>query len=90
MAERNLIAAFGTVTCLLFAASASATITTIETTRVATGLSNPLYATSPNGDAARLFIVEQHSGNIKVFDRVNGLTMSTPFLNVGSVSQDYE
>lgn len=90
MAERNLVAAFGALASLLFAASASATITTIETTRVATGLSNPLYATSPNGDSARLFIVEQHSGNIKVFDRVNGLTMSTPFLNVGNVSQGFE
>jgi glucose/arabinose dehydrogenase len=75
---------------LLCAANASATISSIDTTRVATGLSKPLYATSPVGDSERLFIVEQHSGDIKLFDTVNNLTMSTPFLNVGTVSTGFE
>ena len=47
--------------------------------RVAAGLAQPLYATAPPGDLARLFIVEQ-GGRIRVLrdDRV----LPTPFLDI--------
>ena len=40
----------------------------INATRVAAGLSNPLFAASPPGDPDRLFIVEQHTGRIHILD----------------------
>jgi glucose/arabinose dehydrogenase len=47
---------------------------------VATGLSNPLYLTSPPGDA-RLFVVEQ-AGRIRIIK--NGQLLATPFLDITS------
>src|SRR5215212_3428081 len=45
---------------------------------VASGLSSPVYATSPPGDA-RLFIVEQ-PGRIRIL--AGGQLLSTPFLDI--------
>lgn len=56
----------------------------LEAVLVASGFSNPLYAISPPGDTARLFIVEQNSGRIKIIK--NGNTLSTPFIDVGSLA----
>ncbi|HEY7460746.1 MAG TPA: PQQ-dependent sugar dehydrogenase [Gemmatimonadota bacterium] len=47
---------------------------------VVSGLSAPLYLTSPPGDS-RLFVVEQ-GGRIKIIR--NGQVLATPFLDVGS------
>jgi glucose/arabinose dehydrogenase len=59
----------------------------LQTQIVATGLSKPLFATSPSGDS-RLFIVEQ-GGLIKILE--NGTVRSTPFLDLsGSVDTDGE
>src|SRR5882762_1248011 len=59
------------------AAYASATI---AATRVAIGLSAPLYATAAPGDPSRLFIVEK-GGAIKILDLNTGLMQATPFLS---------
>jgi glucose/arabinose dehydrogenase len=58
------------------AAYASATI---SATRVASGLSSPLYVVAPPGDTAHLFIVEK-GGAIKILDLNTGAV--TPFLSV--------
>ena len=34
--------------------------------RIATGLERPVFATAPPGDDPRLFLVEQHTGRIKI------------------------
>jgi glucose/arabinose dehydrogenase len=47
---------------------------------VASGLSEPLYATAPDGDA-RIFAVER-AGRIRVVK--NGATLATPFLEISS------
>src|SRR6185503_15356314 len=47
---------------------------------VASGLNNPVYVTSPPGDA-RLFIVEQ-IGRIRILE--NGQLVATPFLDIAS------
>ena len=60
------------------AAYASATITA---TRVASGLSLPIYVTSAPGDTNRLFVVEK-SGTIKILDLNSGQVLATPFLTV--------
>ena len=59
------------------AAYASASI---AATRVATGLSQPLFATAAPGDTSRLFIVEK-TGAIKILDLNSGQALATPFLS---------
>ncbi len=55
--------------------------------RVATGLDNPLFLTSPPGDA-RLFVVEQ-PGRIRIIQ--NGQLLDTPFLDLtGRISSGGE
>lgn len=51
----------------------------LELTRVATGLSNPLYATYAPGDAQRLFVVEK-TGAIRIVDLATGTVAATPFM----------
>src|SRR5688500_7252168 len=53
---------------------------TLRLEQVASGLNNPVYATSPSGDG-RLFIVEQ-PGRIRVLE--NGQLLTTPFLDITS------
>ena len=54
---------------------------TIAATRVASGLTQPLYVTAVPGDTSRLFIVEK-TGTIKVLDLNSGQVLPTPFLTV--------
>jgi glucose/arabinose dehydrogenase len=49
---------------------------------VASGLTAPLYVTSPPGDSDRVFVVEQ-SGRIRVIR--NDTLLSTPFLDIASL-----
>ncbi len=48
------------------------------------GFSAPLWVGSPPGDLARLFVVEQNSGLIKIIK--NGQTLGTPFLDAGMIA----
>jgi Ca2+-binding RTX toxin-like protein len=57
--------------------------TSILATRVASGLSQPLFATAPPGDTSRLFLVEK-TGQIKILDLATGQVLATPFLDVSS------
>jgi Ca2+-binding RTX toxin-like protein/glucose/arabinose dehydrogenase len=61
-------------------------VSTIAATRVASGLTQPLFAGAPPGDTVHLFIVEK-AGLIKVLDLASGQVISTPFLDLtGQVS----
>jgi len=60
------------------------------TSRVASGLSRPLYVTAPPGDTDRLFIVEQHTGRIKILNLDTGLVNATPFLDIDGLSTGNE
>jgi cysteine-rich repeat protein len=51
----------------------------LSAVRVASGLQQPLYATAPPGDLARLFIVEQR-GRIRVLK--DGALLAAPFLDI--------
>ena len=78
-ASRNCALSFlcGAALVLLSAANTrSQAVTGLGVTRVASGLSQPLFATAPPGDYTRLFIVCQ-TGRIFVLD----LTTSPPTLN---------
>lgn len=63
---------------------APSTTLTLSAKRVADNLDMPLYVTSPSGDFNRLFIVEQKSGSIKIFDQRTGTVLPTPFLTIPS------
>jgi len=78
-------ALWGAVAWLLSADPASALV---STARVATGLTQPLFATAPPGDFGRLFIVER-TGRIKILDRVTGQIAPTPFLTISNLSTGF-
>lgn len=56
--------------------------TSTERVITSTALSRPVFATAPSGDHQRLFIAEQNSGQIKIFDRNSGAVLATPFLQI--------
>lgn len=58
----------------------SAAQTALELTRVATGLSSPLYATHAPGDPQRLYVVEK-TGAIRILNLVTGSLAATPFMS---------
>jgi Ca2+-binding RTX toxin-like protein len=58
-------------------------VTSITATRVASGLTQPLFVTAPPDELTRLFVVEKQ-GLIKILDLESGATLSTPFLDVSS------
>src|SRR5215471_21315622 len=62
----------------------------ILATRVATDLTEPLFAGAPPGDTSRLFIVEK-TGAIKILDLASAQVLPTPFLNLsGQIASDGE
>jgi glucose/arabinose dehydrogenase len=56
-------------------------VTAISATRVATGLTQPLFAVAPPGDTARLFILEK-TGLIRILDLTTGQILPSPFLEL--------
>jgi glucose/arabinose dehydrogenase len=56
----------------------------IRVKRLVTGLRNPLYVTTPPNDASRLFIVEQKTGQIRIFNQATQTLLTTPFLTIPS------
>jgi len=78
------------VAAMLPAAARAAT--PLHTIRIAQGLSNPLFATSPPGDTARVFLVEKRGsdnrGRIKILK--SGVLLPTPFLTTGHLATDTE
>jgi glucose/arabinose dehydrogenase len=62
---------------------AQAEISTIAANRVASGLTQPLFATAAPGDVNRLFVVEK-TGSIKILDLSSGALRPTPFLDVST------
>ena len=60
-------------------------MTKLVARRIATGFARPVFVTSPPGDKARLFVVEQHTGKIRIFRPAAGATDATPFLAVAGL-----
>jgi glucose/arabinose dehydrogenase len=59
------------------------------TERVASGLSNPIFATAPSNDPTRLFIAEQGvsgSASIKILNLATNTVNPTPFLTIGGLA----
>lgn len=92
MAMRSLLAASFLVFVMLILAPMAHAATPLKTVRIASGLSKPLFVTSPPGDTARLFIVEQRGadnrGRIKIYK--NGAMLVRPFLTTAVLSTGSE
>ena len=56
---------------------------TLTTTRIASGLVQPIWCGQPTGDEDRLFIAEQASGRILILK--NGALLATPFVTVTGI-----
>ena len=56
----------------------------LEATRIATGLTLPLYVCAPPGDTSRIFVPEQH-GKIKIVDLTTNTVLPTPFLDLTAI-----
>ncbi len=66
---------------------------TLTTTRVASGLVLPDFATAPRGDFNRLFILEQRAagiGRIRILQIPSNSLLSTPFLSIGPLGTNPE
>ena len=53
---------------------------------MAAALSRPVFLTAPPGDTSRVFIVEQHTGQIRILRRNTWTLDATPFLTVPGIS----
>lgn len=62
----------------------------IIATQFAGGLNRPVYLTTPAGDNSRLFVLEQHTGRIRIVDKTTGQVSPTPFLEIPDVSDGNE
>ena len=54
------------------------------------GLSRPVWIGSAPGDDDRLFILEQHTGQVRIFKKSTGTLNATPFLTIGGLSTGNE
>lgn len=73
-------------TLLSIALASAAPAADFEIVLAADGLARPIYVTAPAGDQDRLFIVEQHTGQILILNLADDSINATPFLTVGGVS----
>lgn len=62
----------------------------ITTRRIVQGIDRPIYVTAPSGDSDRLFIVEQHTGQIKIFNLATETLNPEPFLDIDNLATGNE
>jgi hypothetical protein len=80
------------VALAMLAAPADAQVT-LTTSRVASGLSLPLFVTAPPGDTARVFIIEQRSGTtgrIRILNIPGNTLNATAYLSISPVATNDE
>lgn len=61
-----------------------------EVRRVATGLARPVFLTAPPGDTERVFVLEQHTGEVRILRVPEGTLDPDPFLTVTGISTGNE
>ncbi len=59
------------------------------TERIVTGTSRPVFLTAPAGDNQRIFVAEQHTGKINIYDRDSG-AMAGEFLDLDGLATGNE
>src|SRR5262245_48928211 len=67
-----------------------ATNTPLTVQRVGAEFSAPVLMASPPEDTNRLFVVEQHTGRIRILDLNTGVTNAVPFLEVTDLTAGNE
>src|SRR5437667_9757148 len=77
-----LYMAAGVVLCGCAAAFAA-----IKATQVVTGLSLPVQVTYAPGDYQRLFVIEQHTGKVKI---IKNRAVAATFLTISNLAQGGE
>ena len=87
---RFLIAGTAAVVGLLMLVSSSFAQPAMSVTRVASGLSRPVFGAVAPGDSGRMFIVEQHTGRIRILNLATGTINTTPFLDINGNSTGNE
>jgi glucose/arabinose dehydrogenase len=75
---------------LLLFAAISSTRAALKLELVVTNLSKPLYVLSPPGDGNRLFILLQHAGQIRIYDKQSRELKPTPFLTITALNRGGE
>jgi hypothetical protein len=63
---------------------------TFDTVRITAGLARPVFLTAPPGDDERVFVVEQHTGSIRIVNLADGSVNVDAFLTVPGVSTGNE
>ncbi len=81
------LACMATITAVLLLACEPSSAA-LRTVRVASGLVRPTYLTAPPGDSQRLFVLEQHAGNVRVIK--NGTLLATSFLTISGLTTGNE
>jgi len=64
--------------------------TNLQLERVATGFSRPVFAAEAPGEPGRLYVIEQHTGRIRILNTDTGVIGQTPFLTVSGISTGNE
>jgi glucose/arabinose dehydrogenase len=77
------------VVALAAAITSSPALAQLDTTRVASGLNAPIFATTAPGRADQLFIVER-SGTIRIMNTATGAVSPTAFLSIPDVDTTFE
>jgi len=88
MRTLSLLVPFAVAATVALAGTAVAQAPTIRTLPFVSGLARPNTLTAPPQDVHRVFICEQHTGNVRLVK--DGVLQATPFINVGAVSTGNE
>ncbi|MFN0191356.1 MAG: hypothetical protein ACKVP5_05170, partial [Aestuariivirga sp.] len=54
----------------------------INATLISNAFNRPVFATSAPGDANRLYVVEAHTGQVRILNTTTGAINPTPFLDI--------
>src|SRR5437870_5692155 len=81
----RLVLVFAATQCGSFIGSAQArqNPTPLTTIPIATNIPRPIFLCSPPGDVARLFVMEQWSGQVKIIK--DGAVLPQPFLDMSGL-----
>jgi glucose/arabinose dehydrogenase len=71
-------------------ASLAQTPTPLASEPIASGFDRPLFVTAPPGDTNRLFVLEQHTGRIRVIDLAAGNILPGSFLTITGLTTGNE
>jgi glucose/arabinose dehydrogenase len=62
----------------------------ITTVRIGTGFARPVFAVSPPGDGERLFVLEQHTGKIRILNLLTRQINAVDFLDLAGLTTGSE